>query len=64
MRGSKSGNAPLPVIHNVLLVKGLEYNLLSISQLCDSGLIVFFDKNKCIVKDTNHNIIFEAQRQR
>jgi len=30
------------IIHNVLLVEGLKYNLLSISQLCDKGLEVTF----------------------
>ena len=29
------GKEPSPIIENVLLVNGLKYNLLSISQLCD-----------------------------
>lgn len=57
------GKEPLPVINNVLLVEGLKHNLLSISQLCDSGFTVSFNKVKCSVTDTDDKIIFEAQRQ-
>ena len=34
----------LAFLNNVLYVKGLQYNLLSISQFCDSGCIVCFKK--------------------
>ena len=37
-------------VDDVLLVDGLKYNLLSISQLCDKGNQVVFDKDKCEVK--------------
>ncbi|RDX94251.1 hypothetical protein CR513_23381, partial [Mucuna pruriens] len=40
---------PFPSIDNVLYVKGLKHNPLSISQLCDSGYDVSF--NKYIVQD-------------
>ncbi len=33
-------------IDNVFYVKGLKHNLLSISQFCDSGYSVTFDKSK------------------
>ena len=36
-------------IEDVLLVKGLKHNLLSISQLCDKGNTVTFNSNSCIV---------------
>ena len=36
-------------IKNVYLVNGLKYNLLSVSQLCDSGNNVRFNKKRCIV---------------
>ena len=36
---------PYPYIDNVLLVKGLKHNLLRISQLCDSGYNVTFNKD-------------------
>jgi len=37
----------LPRLVNVLLVKGLTANLISISQLCDQGLEVNFTKLEC-----------------
>jgi hypothetical protein len=37
-------NNELPNLENVLLVKGLTANLISISQLCDQGLKVNFTK--------------------
>ena len=46
----KIGIPSLVSIDNVLYVKGLKYNLLSISQFYDSGYIVSFNKGKCIVK--------------
>ena len=39
------------VIRNVLLVDNFNFNLLSISQLCDSGYLVNFDKSGCLVKN-------------
>ncbi|WVZ17702.1 hypothetical protein V8G54_010684 [Vigna mungo] len=36
-------------IRDVLYVEGLKYNLLSISQLCDKGLKVTFENDKCTV---------------
>ena len=41
----------LPNIANVLYVKGLRVNLLSISQICDQDFIVLFLKGKCLVMD-------------
>ena len=38
------GKERSPIIENVLLVDGLKHNLLSISQLCDKGNRVIFDK--------------------
>ena len=37
-------------VEQVLLVDGLKYNLLSISQLCDEGNIVTFEHDKCIIR--------------
>jgi len=36
-------------INNVWFVDGLRHNLLSISQFCDNGYDVMFDKNNCTV---------------
>ena len=46
----KIGIPFLASIDNVLYVEGLNYKLLSISQFCDSGYIVSFNKDQCIVK--------------
>ena len=35
------GNPKFPLIENVLLIDGLMHNLLSISQLCDKGFLMF-----------------------
>jgi len=40
-----------PRLDNVLLVKGLAANLISISQLCDQGLSVNFSNTKCQIID-------------
>jgi len=37
----------LPTLNDVLLVKGLATNFISISQLCDLGLQVNFTKSEC-----------------
>ena len=39
----------LPNIANVLYVKSLRVNLLSISQICDQDFMVLFSKGKCLV---------------
>jgi hypothetical protein len=39
-------------VNNVWLVDGLKHNLVSISQFCDSGYVVMFDKNSCTVLKT------------
>ena len=43
------GNILKPLIENVLLVKGLKHNLLSISQLCDKGYKIIFEKDACLI---------------
>ncbi|XP_073019497.1 uncharacterized protein [Primulina eburnea] len=47
----------LPNLHNVLYVEGLNSNLISISQLCDDGLNVKFDKDNCEVFDNSNTRI-------
>jgi len=47
----------------VWLVDGLRHNLLSISQFCDNGYDVMFDKTNFIVVNKNDNaIIFKGNR--
>ena len=46
-------------IKNVLFVKNLKYNLLSISQLCDKGYMVCFVSNAChVINSTINQIIY------
>ena len=59
----KIGKHPFSSIDNVLLVEGLKHNLLSISQLCDSGSNVFFNQGECIIKNFNGSILFTTKRQ-
>jgi len=54
---------PYPHIDNVLFVKGLKQNLISISQLCDSGLDVSFGKDGCVVQHKNGTQLFTAKRK-
>ena len=46
---SSIGSENSIAIHNVLLVEGLKFNLLSISQLYDKWHKVTFQANKCVV---------------
>ena len=57
------GNPNNPIINNVLLVHGLKHNLLSISQLCDLGYKIVFERDTCLIY--NHdmsNILFRGFR--
>ncbi|KAI0497307.1 hypothetical protein KFK09_020530 [Dendrobium nobile] len=48
------------LIENILLVEGLKYNLLSISQLYDKGFIIKFLANTCIIS-LNNNIVLQGK---
>ena len=52
-----------PPIDNVLFAKGLKHNLLSISQLFDSGINVSFNKEGCVVQHKNRTSIFTTKRK-
>ena len=41
----------MTLIENVCLVENLKHNLISISQLCDKGYKVVFDKTRCVIKN-------------
>ena len=41
-------------------MKGLTANLISISQLCDQGLLVNFSKSECLVKDKKDDILMKG----
>ena len=40
------------IIEDVLLVKGLKHNFLSISQLCDKGYKITFEPAQCLITDS------------
>ena len=46
----KVGNSETPIITNVLIVKNLKHNLLSISHLCDKGYKIKFQKDYVTLK--------------
>ena len=61
---SNVGTSDLLLISNVLLVKNLKHNLLSISQLCDKGFKISFSEDKSSIRDKNQNLIFEGYRDK
>ena len=52
-----------PSIDNVLFVEGHKHNLLSISQICDSGYGVSFNKDECVVLCHDGSPLFYAKRK-
>ena len=50
-------------VNNVLIVDGLRQNLLSTSQLCDSGKNVDFDKEHWTIYHNNGTKMFAFNRQ-
>ncbi|WJX88834.1 hypothetical protein P8452_70878 [Trifolium repens] len=60
----KLHNSGLPKLDNVLLVKGLKVNLISISQLCDQGLKVDFTKNECLVTTNKGELLMKGERSK
>src|SRR4051812_37153834 len=57
------GNPYSTTISDVLLVKGLKHNLISISQLCDKGYSVSFSKESCTIRnDDNKDDVFKGLR--
>jgi len=59
----KVGSDSSHTINDVYLVDGLKFNLLSVSQLCDSGNKVIFDKEKCTVQDAKSGeVVITAPR--
>ena len=60
-KGNIGGN-PSPLIENVFLMDKLKYNLLSISQLCDKGYRINFEKDKYFISDYSNNVIYTRNR--
>ena len=51
------GKSPMPLTQNVSYVIGLNFNLLSISQFCDSGYEISFNKYECLVINKDKTIL-------
>jgi len=49
-------------INNVSLVEGLNYNLLSISQLCDTGFKINFQEGICLGTSKDSSQTFTGRR--
>jgi hypothetical protein len=52
----------LPKLDNVLFVEGFFLNLISVSQLCDQGLEVSFNKLGCRVTDEKGLVLMRGSR--
>ncbi|XP_073038269.1 uncharacterized protein [Primulina eburnea] len=50
-------------IKDVLLIENLCYNLISISQLCDNGFSVAFQKHTCTVKNADNSTVLTGIRK-
>ena len=53
-----------PKLDNVLLVKGLTSNMISISQLCDKGFKVNFTKDECLVCNEKNEVVMKGIRSK
>ena len=60
----KIGIHPYPSIDNVLFIEGIKHNLVSISQLCDSGYDVSFNKDECIIQNRDRSQLFWRESKR
>ena len=52
----------LPLLKDVLYIKGLKANLLSITQICDKDFLVQFSKKRCIIINEEGIQVFEGNR--
>src|SRR3954471_7532295 len=51
-------------INKVMLVQSLGYNLMSISKLCDMGMLVLFSASRCVVfSQDDYSFVFEGYRK-
>jgi len=53
-----------PCLDNVLFVKGLAANLISISQLCDQGYKVNFTQSECLITNDNKEVVMRGTRSK
>jgi hypothetical protein len=60
----KLDSSGVPELNNVLLVKELTSNLISISQLCDQGFNVQFTKEECVVMNGENKEVMRGARSK
>ena len=60
-RGSIMLNKDTP-IRDVYFVEGLKHNLLSVSQICDSGYSISFSDKGCFIKNGRDKVIASSLR--
>ena len=60
-KGSIILNKDTP-IHDVYFVEGLKHNLLSVSQICDSGYSISFSAKGCYIKNGKDRVIASGLR--
>ena len=58
------GNIYLPYVTNILLINRLMHNLLSISQLSDSGYDIIFNQKSCKVVSQKDGVILLNGKRR
>ena len=57
------GKVSSTLIENVCLVENLKHNLINISQLCNKGYKVIFDKTRCVIENAcDGKILFVRNR--
>ena len=56
------GNEHSIKVSNVLLVEGVKFNLLSVSQLCDNDFEVCFTKNTCLISHKLSSFVMHGYR--
>ena len=56
--------AGCPSLEDVLFIKGLTANIISISQLYDQGLLVNFSKSEFLVKDEKEDVLMKDIRSK
>ena len=54
----------VPKLDDVLFVKGLTANLISINQMCDQGLKVNFIKSECLVTNEKSEVMMKGVRSK
>lgn len=63
IRKDSVGNLEISFLEDVYLVVDIKLNLITISQLCDIGCIVKFEKHQCSISNFERKIIAKGDRK-